>query len=47
MSNYSQDITDLTTLRDSHGGSWSAISPEYAARMKAQNRFHTGLDIAR
>jgi isocitrate lyase len=28
-------------------GNWSDISPEYAARMRLQNRFKTGLDIAR
>jgi isocitrate lyase len=47
MSNYTQDIADLTKLTDRQGGGWRAISPEYAARMKAQNRFRTGLDIAR
>jgi isocitrate lyase len=29
------------------GPSWAAIDPEYAARMAIQNRFRTGLDIAR
>ena len=31
----------------SQQGNWSDISPEYAARMKLQNRFQSGLDIAR
>jgi isocitrate lyase len=30
-----------------HGDTWKDISPEYAARMRLQNRFQTGLDIAR
>jgi len=30
-----------------HGDSWSAINPESVARMQLQNRFLTGLDIAR
>merc|ERR1712137_823158 len=28
-------------------GTWEGINPEFAARMKVQNRFKTGLDIAR
>ncbi|MEE4109231.1 MAG: isocitrate lyase, partial [Halieaceae bacterium] len=30
-----------------NGDTWKDISPEYAARMRLQNRFQTGLDIAR
>ena len=29
------------------GGSWDSINSEYVARMRMQNRFKTGLDIAR
>lgn len=47
MSNYNNDINDAAKLIGGHGGSWDAISPEYVARMKAQNRFKTGLDIAK
>ncbi len=47
MSNYLQDIDATASLVADRGSSWDAISPEYVARMKAQNRFKTGLDIAR
>ena len=47
MSNYTKDIDAVATLREAQGASWEAISPEYAARMRAQNKFKTGLDIAR
>ena len=47
MSNYLQDIDSAARLIGSNGSPWDAISPEYVARMKAQNRFKTGLDIAR
>ena len=47
MSQYQDDIDALTSVRNAAGSSWDAINPEYAARMKAQNRFQTGLDIAR
>ncbi len=47
MTSYLSDIESLTSLCDSNGPAWGAISPEYATRMKLQNRFTTGLDIAR
>lgn len=47
MSQYQNDIDAVATLKATQQGTWSAISPEYAARMKAQNRFKTGLDIAK
>ncbi|MCW8127216.1 isocitrate lyase [Microbulbifer halophilus] len=47
MSTYAKDIEAASKLRDAHGSSWNAINPEYVARMRAQNRFKTGLDIAR
>ena len=47
MSQYQQDIDNMASLAAANGSAWAAINPEYAARMKAQNRFKTGLDIAR
>ncbi|WP_371196335.1 isocitrate lyase [Glaciecola sp. SC05] len=47
MSQYQQDIQKFAELKNTQGTAWNAISPEYAARMKAQNRFKTGLDIAK
>src|SRR5690625_615933 len=44
---YRDDIKALTQLRETQQGKWADISPENAARMRAQNRFKTGLDIAR
>lgn len=46
MSQYQQDQAAFADLIAAQG-TWNAISPEYAARMKAQNRFKTGLDIAK
>ena len=46
MSQYQQDIQSAATLKDSQGTSWNAINPESVARMRAQNRFKNGLDIA-
>ncbi len=47
MTGLLDDIKAMAQLREAQGGKWEAIKPEYAARMRAQNRFHTGLDIAR
>jgi len=47
MSQYQNDLNAVSTLCQQNGNGWNAINPEYAARMKAQNRFKTGLDIAK
>ena len=47
MSDFQNDIDAVAGLRAKHGNAWDGINPESAARMKAQNRFKTGLDIAR
>lgn len=47
MSTYTKDINAAAGLISANGNSWEAISPESVARMKAQNVFQTGLDIAR
>ncbi len=46
MSQYQQDIQSAAALKDSHGSSWNAINAESVARMRAQNKFKNGLDIA-
>jgi isocitrate lyase len=44
---YTQDIQQARDLIQSYGGTWDGIDAESVARMKAMNRFKTGLDIAR
>ena len=46
MSTYAEAIKAMETSCG-QSSNWSDISPEYAARMRLQNRFKTGLDIAR
>ncbi len=46
MFKYSEEIKKLEKLRASHDDSWNGINPEYATRMRLQNRFRSGLDIA-
>ncbi len=45
--NYTSEIEAIADLTGEHGAAWDAINPEYVARMRIQNRFRTGLDIAR
>lgn len=45
--NYQDDIKSAQELIRSYKGTWDGIDAEAVARMRAQNRFHTGLDIAR
>ncbi len=47
MSSLTQDIETVAALKETYGSAWNAINPEYAARMRAQNKFKTGLDIAK
>ncbi|WP_277982518.1 isocitrate lyase [Sphingomonas faeni] len=44
---YQTHIARITNLIADQNGTWDAISPESVARMRLQNRFATGLDIAR
>jgi isocitrate lyase len=46
-STYQDDTSKTAALIARKGGTWDGISAEAVARMRAQNRFKTGLDIAR
>jgi isocitrate lyase len=44
---YKEEIARAEQLIAGHPGTWDGISAEAVARMRLQNRFNTGLDIAR
>ena len=46
MTEYQDDIDAIWARKEENGSSWHAIDPEAVARMRAQNRFRTGLEIA-
>ena len=46
MTQYSDDIASIQSVKESAGSPWDAIDAESAARMRAQNKFKTGLEIA-
>lgn len=47
QSKYSSALETVRNLKAKYGNSWNAINAESAARMVTQNRFKTGLDIAK
>lgn len=47
MSSYQNDLNSAAGLIARNGNPWDAIDPESVARMRAQNRFQTGLEIAK
>ena len=44
---YQDHIIEMSQLIESKGGAWDGVKAEAAARMRLQNRFKTGLEIAR
>ncbi len=47
MTTYKSAIEKVRVLKAKYGNTWQSINPENAARMAVQNRFKTGLDIAK
>jgi isocitrate lyase len=47
MSSYSTHTDQAATVIAGNGPAWEGINPESVARMRLQNRFKTGLDVAR
>ncbi len=47
LSAYKTDIQAAAALKEAAGQPWDAIDAESVARMRAQNKFKTGLDIAK
>ncbi len=47
MTTYNSALDTVRTLKSKYGNTWATIRPENAARIAVQNRFKTGLDIAK
>jgi len=47
QTNFSSALQTVKDLKEKYGNTWNAINSESAARMAVQNRFKTGLDIAK
>ena len=47
QTSYVSALETVKNLKAKYGDAWGEINPEHAARMLTQNRFKTGLDIAK
>ena len=47
MSTYQKFIDECSKVKEKFGKDWLGIDPEYMARMRMQNRFKSGIDIAK
>ena len=47
MTSIENDIKNILELKSSNNRNWSGIDPIFGARMRAQNRFKSGLEIAK
>ena len=47
MTKHIDNKNNASNIPEMSTSNWSSISPEYVARMRMQNRFKTGLDIAK
>src|ERR1700678_741560 len=44
---YQDHVIEMSSLVESKNGAWAGIDPDAVARMRLQNRFKTGLEIAK
>ena len=46
-SKFTTEVEHLNKITEFSESSWNSIKPEYAARMRLQNQFKSGIDIAK
>ena len=47
MSKLQNNINEASSIENINKSNWDSINPEYVARMRLQNQFKTGIDIAK
>ena len=47
MTNHKDQLNNASSIPDMNTSNWGAINPEYVAHMRMQNKFKTGIDIAK
>ena len=47
MSKYNKFVEEASSISEMSSSNWDSINPDYVARMRLQNNFKTGLDIAK
>ena len=45
--NFTSELEKLNKISKFSESNWDPINPEYAARMRLQNQFKSGIDIAK
>src|SRR5210317_1237889 len=45
--NFTSEVEKLNAIPEFSSSNWNSIKPEYAARMRLQNQFKSGIDIAK
>lgn len=45
--NFKSEVEKLNAIPEFSSSNWNSIKPEYAARMRLQNQFKSGIDIAK
>ena len=46
MSKFNKEIDQASSISEINSSNWDSINPNYVARMRLQNQFKTGIDIA-
>ncbi len=47
MSKFNKEIDQASSISEINSSNWDSINPNYVARMRLQNQFKTGIDIAK
>ena len=47
MSKFNKEIDRVSSISEINSSNWDSINPNYVARMRLQNQFKTGIDIAK
>ena len=47
MSKFNKEIEQASSISEINSSNWDSINPNYVARMRLQNQFKTGIDIAK
>ena len=47
MSKFNKEVDQASAIPEINSSNWDSINPNYVARMRLQNQFKTGIDIAK
>ena len=47
MSKFNKEVDQASAIPEINTSNWDSINPNYVARMRLQNQFKTGIDIAK